>query len=113
MCGEAAGPAIAAQLFTLSTTSRPIPPTPPQPPSITTMDATLDKVATAIDTAQPKIEKAIESTLGAAAAGKAHDLIEKVEEALKNPVRARGGGRAARGERARGQAVHAAACGPL
>ena len=76
------------------------------------MDATLDKVAKAIDTAQPQVEAAIEKTFGKAAASKAHDVIEKVEAALKDPVRGGGEGERLGGRRQETRGMPASQCRP-
>ena len=52
------------------------------------MDAALDKVAAAVDKAEPAVEKAVRSALGDKAGDAVHAAAEKVKESLKDEVSA-------------------------
>ena len=51
------------------------------------MDAALDKVAAAVDKAEPAVEKAVRSALGDKAGDAVHKAAETVKDALKDDVR--------------------------
>ena len=50
------------------------------------MDAALDKVAAAVDKAEPAVEKAVRSALGDKAGDAVHAAAEHVKETLKDDV---------------------------
>ena len=50
------------------------------------MDAALDKVAAAVDKAEPAVEKAVRSALGDKAGDAVHTAAEHLKDALKDDV---------------------------